>query len=42
MAAIDIDKISGLTKPLIQRIPKTARGIDLHKRIGDLIEDADI
>lgn len=42
MAAIDLDKISGLTQPLIQRIPKTARGIDLHKRIGDLIEDADI
>lgn len=42
MAAIDLDKISGLTQPLIQRIPKTARGIDLHKRIGDLIEEADI
>ncbi len=42
MAAIDIDKISGLTQPLIQRIPKTARGIDLHKRIGDLIEEAEI
>ena len=42
MAAIDIDKISGLTQPLIQRIPKTARGIDLHKRIGDLIEESDI
>lgn len=42
MAAIDLDKISGLTQPLIQRIPKTARGIDLHKRIGDLIEESDI
>ncbi len=42
MAAIDLDKISGLTQPLIKRIPKTARGIDLHKRIGDLIEDSDI
>ncbi len=42
MAAIDLDKISGLIQPLIKRIPKTARGIDLHKRIGDLIEEADI
>tara|TARA_R110000868_G_scaffold304437_29_gene565527 strand:- start:1712 stop:2953 length:1242 start_codon:yes stop_codon:yes gene_type:complete len=42
MAALDIDKISELTKPLIKRIPQTARGIDLHKRIGDLIEEADI
>lgn len=42
MAAIDITKISGLTKPIIERIPKTARGIDLHRRIGDLIEDSDI
>ncbi len=42
MAAIDLDKISGLAKPLVQRIPKTARGIDLHKRIGDLIEESDV
>jgi twitching motility protein PilT len=42
MAAIDIDKISGLVKPILDRIPKTARGTDLHKKIGDLIEDADI
>lgn len=42
MAAIDLDKISGLTKPITQRIPKTARGTDLHKRIGDLIEEADL
>jgi twitching motility protein PilT len=42
MAAIDIDKISGLVKPILDRIPKTARGTDLHKKIGDVIEDADI
>lgn len=42
MAAIDLDKISGLIQPIIDRIPKTARGPELHKRIGDLIEDADI
>lgn len=42
MAAIDIDNISGLVKPIIDRIPKTARGLDLHNKIGDLIEDADI
>lgn len=42
MAALDIDKISGLLKPIIQRIPKTARGIDLHERIGDLIEECDL
>ncbi len=42
MAAIDLDKISGLIQPIIDRIPKTARGTELHRRIGDLIEDADI
>ncbi len=42
MAALDIDKISGLLKPIIQRIPKTARGTDLHERIGDLIEESDV
>jgi len=42
MAAIDLDKISGLIQPIIDRIPKTARGSELHQRIGDLIEDADI
>jgi len=33
MAALDLDKISGLLKPIIQRIPQTARGTDLHRRI---------
>lgn len=42
MAAIDLDRISGLTKPIIDRIPKTARGNELHRRIGDLIENSDI
>ena len=42
MAAIDLDKISGLTKPIIERIPKTARGTDLHKRIGELLEASEI
>lgn len=42
MAAIDLDRISGLIKPIIDRIPKTARGSELHRRIGDLIENADI
>lgn len=42
MAAIDLDHISGLINPIIERIPKTARGTDLHKRIGDLIEKSDI
>ena len=42
MTAIDIGKISRLTEPLVQRIPKTVRGNDLHQIIGDLIEQADI
>ncbi|MEQ9310482.1 MAG: ATPase, T2SS/T4P/T4SS family [Balneolaceae bacterium] len=42
MAALDKDKISGLLKPIIQRIPKTARGTDLHKRIGELVEESEI
>ncbi len=42
MAALDLDKISGLLKPIIQRIPQTARGTDLHKRIGELIEESEI
>lgn len=42
MAAIDLDRISGLIKPILDRIPKTARGPELHRRIGDLIENADI
>ncbi len=42
MAAIDLDRISGLIKPIVDRVPKTARGTELHRRIGDLIENADI
>ena len=42
MAAIDLDKISGLVKPIIEQIPKTARGDDLHHRIGELLEASDI
>jgi len=42
MAALDLDKISGLLKPIIQRIPQTARGTDLHRRIGELIEESEI
>lgn len=42
MAALDLDKISGLLKPIIQRIPQTARGTDLHKRIGELIEESEV
>ncbi|MCG8372217.1 MAG: Flp pilus assembly complex ATPase component TadA, partial [Balneolales bacterium] len=42
MAAIDLENISRLIKPIIERIPRTARGTDLHKRIGDIIEESDI
>lgn len=42
MAATKIDNISELLKPIIQRIPKTARGTDLHERIGNIIEESDI
>ena len=42
MAAIDLEKVSGLIKPIIERIPKTARGNELHRRIGDLIENSEI
>jgi twitching motility protein PilT len=42
MAAIDLDRISGLIQPILERIPKTARGTELHRRIGDLIENSEI
>lgn len=42
MAAINTDKISKLTGPIIERIPKTARGRDLHIKIGELVEESEI
>lgn len=42
MTAIDLDKVSGLINPIIERIPKTARGDELHRRIGELIENSEI
>lgn len=39
---IDFSNFSRLTKPIIDRVPQTARGNEIHKRIGDIIEILDI
>lgn len=41
MAAINLDTISRLSEPLLKHIPENAREEDYHKKIGELLEQAD-
>lgn len=42
MTAKQVDRILELTAPIVDRIPKTARGMELHSRIGDLLDASDL
>lgn len=35
------NNISELTKPVLEQLPKTARGIDFHERLGEIVDNLD-